>query len=195
MAFEDPPMTTPGARRHFLLALAASLFLVLLAGAAPAAAQLTGGLEGRYIHHVFERVVSGRAPVLIAEAWADPTSGVLWVRGRLRPLELDGDLRIVSKGTDDRPPLDTVKMRPSSSVVQRGAWLKQSHVWSRPEDGLADTGLKLVLQPRCVADCAIVAIEHYALPEAGGMQGATVTLDRVDAYFIEPGDVRTVFTR
>ncbi len=166
---------------------------LLLVAPRPAAAQLTGGLEGEFIHHVFELTPGQGQPKVVAEAWAHRKTGALWVVGRVDPRMLAGALTLRSQGTDDGPPAHARSLSPQKAVLEGPAWLKSGHVWSREADGVADTGLKLVLDPLCRDNCSIVAVEQYHLPGSEGMAGAKVKLSAVDRYPLEAGDRVTVF--
>lgn len=168
-------------------------FGLLLVSARPAAAQLTGGLEGEFIHHVFELTPDEGSTKPVAEAWANRKTGTMWIIGAVDPHMLGGALTVRSEGTDRGPPPGARALSAQKAVLEGPSWLKSGHVWSREADGVADTGLKLVLAPLCRANCPVVAVEQYHLPGSEGMAGQQVKLTPVDRYPLEAGDRITVF--
>jgi len=189
-------MTNARTTRSTRVACVAARLLViglLLASATPALAQLTGGLEGDFIHHSFESTPVDAPPRVVVEAWADRKTGLLWVRGAVAPEVLATNLTLRSQVSRVGPPRDARPLAPQKAAIDAPIWLKQAHIWARPQDGVADTGLRLVLEPLCLRRCAVVAVEHYRLPGAGGIAGGPVKLAAVDCYPLEPGDGVTVY--
>lgn len=175
------------------LTIRISIILALFGLAAPAAAQLTGGLEGMVLRHVIEADGPCDEREVVAEVWSVTKTGALYVRGAITPAVLDGSLTMRSSVYWGSPPLDARALWPSVEVLDGPRWLKRGHVWSRPSDGVADSALKLVIDPKCTARCAILAIEHYRVVGGQGPAAGPDTFVGVDRWPLEAGDRRTVY--
>lgn len=174
-------------------AAAVALFIGFsVAGPGEAAAQLTGGLEGRVIHHLFSVTAPDGADKVVAEAWTVRKTGILYVRGAPDPAMLRLPLTLSSRAVAEVP--DNARaLHPQKSVLDSPGWLKAGHLWARTQDGVADTGLKLIVEPFCANRCEVVAVEQYHLPGSEGMDGGRVKLVDVDRFPLEVGDRITVY--
>lgn len=170
-----------------------SIIIGLCSLAAPASAQLTGGLEGMVLRHVIETDGPCDEREVVAEVWSVTKTGALYVRGTISPAALGGSLTMRSTVYQGLPPLDARALWPSTEFLDGPHWLKRGHIWSRPSDGVADSALKLVIDPKCTAKCAVLAIEHYRVVGGVGPAAGPDTFVGVDRWPLEAGDRRTVY--
>lgn len=172
----------------------AAVILALIGFALPASAQLTGGLEGHVLHHVFEAPLQpGGRPKVVAEAWYVTKTGELWVRGKLSPEMVEGDVTMRSAVYVGPMPEGARVLTPSVQVIASPTWLKRANIWARPADGVADTAIKFVLPRNCSSRCEVVAIEHYQVVGGEGPMAGPDIFVGVDRWPVEPGDRRTVY--
>lgn len=174
--------------------LAAIAALALFFSAPPTHAQISGGLDGKWHHHVIHLLGEDGLRVPIADLWAAADAPHVAYRARalLTPRDLARPL-LVERGAASTPPLTATVRTATTGLVTASAETGPAHLFARDGDGIADTLLHLTLTPGCHAACAIQDITLTQLP------GATLTLAApaparvlipVDRYPIEPGDRR-----
>lgn len=174
--------------------LAGIAALALFLSAVPAHAQVSGGLDGKWHHHVIHLLGDDGLRVPIADLWAaaDAPRVAFRARAALAPADLDRPL-LVERGTTTAPPHTATLRTPAAGLVTTPTESGPAHLFARDGDGIADTLLQLTLPAGCHTACAIEDITLTQLP------GATLTLAApaparvlvpVDRYPIEPGDRR-----
>lgn len=181
-------------RLHVFAALAACL---VLAAARPAAAQLSGGLDGKWSHYVINLAGLDGTAVPVVDVWALGSGAdtlVAWrSRTRLGRADLGRPL-VVERRASAAPPLTASLQRPATALFTGSFDVTGAHLFARAEDGVADTLLHLRLSSGCATNCELQGISFIQLPGASldlGRSSVTV-MQAVDAFPIEPGDRRTV---
>lgn len=178
---------------------AASLVFCLLtvAFAAPAFAQLSGGLDGRWARHVVHLTGGGLA-VPVADVWVSEGEHPEMVWRSRAPLDR-ADLNrpmLIERVEDAAPPLVASSGGEATAAVQRAKVLTVSkdahaaHLWVR--DGIADALVELRLTPGCAVGCAIDGIALTLLPGStfGARWSAPKSLEAVDVFPLMVGDVQ-----
>lgn len=171
------------------------LFTVLFAG--PAVAQLSGGLDGKWSHHVVHLAEGGLA-VPVADVWlvrGDETLMVWRSRAPLDRVDLSRSM-LIERAEVAAPPPSAPEGGGEAAAVQRAKVLavdadaRGAHLYVR--DGIADALVELRLPAGCVVGCAIDGIAVTVLPGSTLLApGAPPrVLQAVDGFPLSAGDVQ-----
>lgn len=176
--------------------------LLTVAFAAPAFAQLSGGLDGRWARHVVHLVGGGLA-VPVADVWVSEGEHPEMVWRSRAPLDRAdlGRPMLIERVEDAAPPLLTSEGGEASAAVQQAEVQRAkvltaskdahaAHLWVR--DGIADALVELRLTPGCAVGCAIDGIALTLLPGSVFVArwSAPKALDAVDVFPLMAGDVQ-----
>lgn len=134
------------------LTVFATLLFALIA--APAFAQLDGGLEGREYKVIVDPTGDN---IHVATVWFGYGEAIWLAENKMDVADLSSDIELVDQGTSTVP--GSLYTSYSVTTLSSTTTFYDAHTYERPSDSEVDFMMALELEASCSTDCWVVALD------------------------------------